>query len=231
MDNREMRQNSLSPIEGQTRLKPKGDRPTTEPGPQLSQPYISRSRRRHRSELKIKLLQIALGSLIFLFSLIILLMWLYTSKLSAENDQISAEFYKQARQLTATTEALEKLQGEMKTLLQGRLPHLVPLEYDKAIPITHKYLRNIIFTLIKAQGRVATEYRVVLQNDTLSVIHPEVKILLFDHVGIQIGSAEIISTALTADEAVLDPGEVRSYSGSIELFQEGDPHYFLVTAR
>ncbi|WP_240761676.1 hypothetical protein [Nitrosococcus wardiae] len=158
-------------------------------------------------------------------------MWLYTSKLSAENDQISAEFYKQSRQLTATTAALEKLQGEMKTLVQGRLPRLVPLEYDEAISITYKYLRNIIFTLIKAQGEITTEYRVVLQNDTLSVIRPEVKILLFDHAGIQIGSAEITNMMLTPDEAVLDPGEVRSYSGSIELFHEGKPHYFLVTAR
>src|SRR5690606_23508616 len=105
-------QNSLSPIEGQARPKPKGDRATTEPSPQFSQPYISRSRRRHRSELKIKLLQIALGSLIFLFSLAILLVWLYISRLSAENDRLSAELYKQTRELTATTAALEKLQHE-----------------------------------------------------------------------------------------------------------------------
>jgi hypothetical protein len=157
-------------------------------------------------------------------------MWFYTSGLSVENEHISAELYRQTQQLTATKAALEKLQGERDSLIQGRLPNLLPLEYDKAIPLTEKYLRNIIFTLIKNQEKVATEYRVVLQNDTLSVIHPEVKILFFGDLGIQIGAAEITPYELDTDEATLEPGEIRSYSGPIELFREGIPHYFLVIA-
>jgi hypothetical protein len=158
-------------------------------------------------------------------------MWLYTSKLSVENKRASAELYKQTQQLTAATVALEKLQGERDSLIRGRLPNLLPLEYDKAIPITGKYVQNIIFTLIKNQEKTATEYRVVLQNDTSSVIHPKVKILLFDNLGIQIGAAEITDYGLAADEVTLHPGEIRSYSRTIELFREGGPYYFLVIAR
>jgi hypothetical protein len=193
-------------------------------------PYTSHSRRRYRSELKIKLLQITLGSLIFLFSLVALLMWLYISGLSVENERVSAKFHKQAEQLATVTAALKKLQSERDAWIQGRLPNLLPLEYDKAISLTEKYLHNIIFTLIKNQEKVATEYRVVLQNDTLSVIYPEVEILFFGNLGIQIGSAEITSDGATVDEVALNPGEIRSYSGPIELFRKESPRYFLVIA-
>jgi hypothetical protein len=216
-------------IEGE--IQPTAQQYITDLSPQL-RPYTSRPRRRYRnrSELKIKLLQITLGSLIFLFSLIVLLMWLYTSGLSVENERVSAKFYRQAQQLTAVTAALKKLKNERDILVQGRLPNLLPLEYDKAISLTEKYLRNIIFTLVKNQEKVATEYRLVLQNDTLSVIYPEVKILFFGSLGIQIGAAEITSDGATIDEATLDPGEIRSYSGPIELSREGSPRYFLVIA-
>ncbi|KFI23272.1 hypothetical protein [Nitrosococcus oceani] len=226
MDKHDIRQDPLLSVEEQDWPQPRRDSSAPSPSSEFMRSYTSRTGRRRRSALKIKLLQLALGSSIFLFSLTILLLWIYTSGLSAENNRISAEFNKQRRHLVAATAALEKLQNERNALVQGRLPYLLPLEYDRAISVTDQYLRNIIFTLTKNHGETATEYRVVLQNDGSSAIYPEVKILLFDKLGIQVGSAEITNGEQSSDETILDPGEVRSYSGSVNFFRQGSPHYF-----
>ncbi|ABA57466.1 hypothetical protein Noc_0955 [Nitrosococcus oceani ATCC 19707] len=226
MDKHDIHQDPLLSVEEQDWPQSKQDSSAPSPSSEFIRPYTGRTGRRRRSALKIKLLQLALGSSIFLFSLTILLLWIYISGLSAENNRISAEFNKQRRHLVAATAALEKLQNERNALVQGRLPYLLPLEYDRAISVTDQYLRNIIFTLTKNQGETATEYRVVLQNDGSSAIYPEVKILLFDKLGIQVGSAEITNGEQSSDEAILDPGEVRSYSGSVNFFRPGNPHYF-----
>jgi hypothetical protein len=69
-----------------------------------------------------------------------------------------------------------------------------------------------------------------MQNDTLSVIHPMVEILLFNDIGIQIGLAQVEHTdaSTMTGRAALDPGEVRSFTAAIDLVREEQPHYFLL---
>jgi hypothetical protein len=122
---------------------------------------------------------------------------------------------------------LKRLRNERDSLIQGRLPNLLPLEYDKLLSFTGEYLRSIIFTLTKGWGESATEYHIVLQNNTKVAIYPEVKILFFGNRGIQIGEAKVIPYGLAAYGKMIAPGEIRSYSGSIKLFPQEDPYYFL----
>lgn len=131
------------------------------------------------------------------------------------------------------------LRHERDSLMRGKLPNLLPLEYDKIISLKEKYLRNITFTLTKDQGEETTEYRIVLQNNTRLAVRPTVKVLFFGNSGIRIGIAEMTSRRLVsdkqilytesaADKQILFPGEIRSYSGSIELSRQGSPYHFLI---
>src|SRR5699024_1098898 len=86
---------------------------------------------------------------------------------------------------------------------------------------------------------VTTEYRIVLQNNARFAIRPTVKVLFFGNFGVQISIAEMTPYRLApdkeilypesaADRQTLYPGEIRSYSGSIELSHQGSPYHFLI---
>lgn len=198
------------------------------PAEQYSQPI--RSYRRHRSESKIKFLQILLVSLMFFFSLVVLFMGLHTFRLSAKSERISAELHKRTRQLVEVEVSLKRLRSERDSLIQGGgLPDLLPLKYDQIFSFAREYLRSITFTLTKSWGQSVTEYHVVLQNNTQTTIEPEVRVIFFGSRGIQIGEAKAIY-GLTTYGKVVAPGEIRSYSGSIKLLPQENPYYFLAIA-
>ena len=132
--------------------------------------------------------------------------------------------------MKAASSELETARNAMDTLVQNRIPGLLPLKYDEAISVDDKYIRNIIFTLVKNGKKRNYEYRLVMHNDTLSVIRPVVEILLFNDIGIQIGVTQVENTdaSTETERSVLDPGEVRSYTSSIDLIRDEEPSYFLL---
>ena len=140
------------------------------------------------------------------------------------------ELRKQQVAMQAVNTELETVRKELDTLVKERIPGLLPLKYDEAISVDDKYIRNIIFTEVKNAKKRNYEYRLVMHNDTLSVIHPKVEILLFNDIGIQIGIAEVdyMNKSSEASHVALDPGEVRSYTSSINLLRNEEPRYFLL---
>ncbi|MDV7391936.1 hypothetical protein RZS08_11300, partial [Arthrospira platensis SPKY1] len=68
------------------------------------------------------------------------------------------------------------------------------------------------------------------QNNTRSLVWPEIRIYLFNALGIQVGGAAIGTQEPTAlKTSSLGVGEVRSYAGSLELIDPNEaPRYFLV---
>ncbi len=140
------------------------------------------------------------------------------------------EFRKQEIAVKVITSELETARSALDTLVQGRIPALLPLKYDEAITVDEEYIRNIIFTLVKNGKKRNYEYRLVMHNDSLSVIRPVVEILLFNDIGIQIGVAKVkyMDAASGTERSVLDPGEVRSYTSSIDLLRDEEPSYFLL---
>ncbi len=121
---------------------------------------------------------------------------------------------------------------ERDLLVKGRIPELLPVEYDVAIDINEENIRNIIFTLARNGSNKIYEYRIVLSNETLAIIHPKVEILVFNDVGMQIGMAQISTSDATSGSGrpSLDPGEVRSYTGVIQLTRSEEPRYFLLVS-
>ena len=192
--------------------------------------HSRRSRSSYRCEAKIRRYKYLLAGISTLFLLIYIFTWFHIARKSTEHEQTVLELRKQEVALKAVTSELETVRNEMDALVQDRIPGLLPLKYDEAITVDDKYIRNIIFTLVKNGKKRNYEYRLVMQNDTLSVIRPVVEILLFDDTGIQIGVTQVESkdSSTGTGRSALDPGEVRSYTSSIHLNHDKEPSYFLL---
>ena len=190
-----------------------------------------RSRSSYRCEAKIRRYKYLLAGISILFLLIYIFTWFHIARESTEHEQTLLELRKQEIALKAVTSELETVRNEMDALVQNRIPGLLPLKYDEAITVDDSYIRNIIFTLVKNGKKRNYEYRLVMHNDTLSVIRPVVEILLFDDTGIQIGMTQVEyrDASTVTEHSALDPGEVRSYTSSIELLRDAEPSYFLLT--
>ena len=189
-----------------------------------------RSRSSYRNETRIRRYRYLLAGILILFLLIYLFTWFYVARKSAETEQALLELRIQEKTLDTINSELETVRNERDTLVQGRIPGLVPLRYDETITTDNKYIRNIIFTMVKNGNKETYEYRLVMHNDTLSVVHPMVEILLFNDIGIQIGLAQAKNTDAYTGTArsALGPGEVRSYTAAINLIRDEAPHYFLL---
>ena len=188
------------------------------------------SRSAYRYEARIRRYKILLAGIAILFMLTYLFTWFYITRKSAESEQALLELRLQEKKLKTLNSELDTVRNERDALVQGRIPGLLPLKYDETITPEHQYIRNIIFTMVKNGQQENYEYRLVIQNDTLSVIHPMVEILLFNDIGIQIGLSRVQHKAVSTatGRASLDPGEVRSYTATIDLIRDEDPHYFLL---
>lgn len=189
-----------------------------------------RSRSSYRCNARIRRYQYLLAGISIFFLLIYIFTWLHTSRKSTDNEKVLLELRKQEITLEAVSSELETVRSEMDMLVQNRIPGLLPLKYDEAINFDDSYIRNIIFTQVRNGKKRNYEYRLVMHNDTLSVIHPVVEILLFNDIGIQVGVTQVEYTDASTGtgRSVLDPGEVRSYTSSIDLIRDEEPSYFLL---
>lgn len=202
-------------------------------GGQTSRPSrrVRLSRSRYRSETRLRRYRYLLVGLSILFTLVYIFTLFHFAGKSAAQQQAIIDLRKHEASLSNLTRELETVKTERDALVQGRIPNLLPLTYDEAITIGEEYVRNIIFTLVKNGKKKIYEYRLVLHNDSLVVVRPKVEIFLFNDIGIQIGVAQVTASDATTnvDRIELDPGEVRSYSATIDMIRDEEPSYFLLT--
>jgi hypothetical protein len=179
-------------------------------------------------------LRAALYVTLTLFGLVLVLGWVYTTamraRLTAATDHIAVlESEAAGLKLELTT-----LRTERDALASGHLPGLVPLEYDRALPIEQQYVRNVIFTETGTAGAPQYEYRLVVANPGPGPLHPTVRLLFFDERGIQVGESRVEEDAgaSAADTGSwLQPNETRSYSAVVALQHEAAPRYFLLVVQ
>lgn len=140
-----------------------------------------------------------------------------------ENAVLQDELAKVRQELNQAGPELEQSRKTASEMTKGRLPHLRDLEPDKVLQINDTYLKNIVFTVLNQDGIKSHEYKLVMENSTARTIHPEVRILVFDRYGVQIGGDEVASRADIA------PGESRSHSSVINRFIDEEPRYFYIS--
>jgi hypothetical protein len=193
--------------------------------------HSSRSQSSYRHQTKIQRYKMYLAAVTLLFLIVLFFTWLHSAKEVSKHNQSLLDLRKQEVVVKNLTAELETVKKERDILVQKRIPGLIPLLYDEAITIDHEFVRNIIFTLAKSGKKNIYEYRLVLHNNSLTVVRPKAEIILFNDIGIQIGMAQIEQTDATTElegGTALDPGEVRSYTAAINLIRDEKPSYFLL---
>jgi hypothetical protein len=152
------------------------------------------------------------------------------SEIEAEKEAIASELLEADLEIERLGPELESSLKKIAALVSSRLPGLHKLEYDRVIRIGNGYAKNIVFTALKKWQELKYEYKLVLENDGLSPIVPQVDLVIFDDVGIQLGRATIDpkSGSTSENKRVIDPGESRSYSSVLKLNRNGEPAFFAV---
>jgi hypothetical protein len=158
---------------------------------------------------------------------------LVAGKLILDEVTIQRDLTRKGRENLERAQAeLAQVRAELEAVVRGRLPLSRPMEYEKVLPIGEKYIKNVVFNQSQHGIQQACEYRIVLYNQEAMPIQPRVRILLFDRAGMQVGMAEVGQDGEGTDLRLhgLTPGEVRSYSGSIELMTPREPEFFMLKA-
>jgi hypothetical protein len=182
-------------------------------------------RRRHHTS-KTRLI-VVLGLILVLETALLLAAYIRMSVADKENMELAAAERKQAEELAMLRPQVDRLREELKALTESRLPGLQRLEFDKVIPIDQDYVKNVVFSMAGKGDQKHYEYKLVLHNGALNLVHPQVDILFFDRVGIQVGLARIgVQKDGTPTLEMMDRGEIRSFSSSVELTGEVQPEYF-----
>jgi len=151
------------------------------------------------------------------------------ASLNRTNGILRAQLDKKQDELTQLrpelAEARAEARKDLESLIESRFPQLHKLEFDKVIPVHEEYVRNILFTLIKKNDERRHEYRLLMENTAPASVLPEVRVLLFDQLGVQLGMGQL------EKQEPLASGESRSFSSFIETFVEGEPRYFYVSVK
>ncbi len=195
----------------------------------------SRRSRRHQSRHSRSLRNFKLATLLFGLGFVgafigWIHVWMSLGASELERLRLAADLRHRNGDLTSCQATADRLQGKLDSLVQGRLPDLMPFTLDRTLDIHRRYVKNLAFTRVGRGDHQHYEYRVVLDNASGQVLTPEVRILLFDDSGIQIGDARLDrKNAANAEDTALDflaPGESRSYFGTIKIEDGGIPKYF-----
>ncbi|WP_145986584.1 hypothetical protein [Methylocaldum marinum] len=186
--------------------------------------YHSKYRRSSRTRL---IFFLSIGLIVETTALLVLFIQLILS--GQENLELTVVEKKQSQELQRLQPEVEKLRTELAALTASRLPNLTKLEFDKVIPLDLGYVKNIVFTVAGKDSDKHYEYKIVMHNSELTLIHPEVDILFFDRVGIQVGLSRIgFHEDGTPNLDMLERGEVRSFSAMVDLMDDANPEYFRV---
>jgi hypothetical protein len=166
--------------------------------------------------------------------LVLLFGWVYTHALRARTAAGAERNAQLETEIAQLKLELESLRGERDALATGKLPGLIPLEFDRAIEPGRPYVRNVIFTQTGTRGDQRYEYRMVIANPGPAPLRPAARLLFFDERGIQVGESDVDRDAAAgASEtgAWLQSGETRSYTSVVEMREGATPRYFLLVVQ
>jgi len=191
--------------------------------PQLTRKYL-KLKKKHR-----ELERMFLGTTI---GLVVLTLFLGGWAFKATSNYRGAMHsrYLESEALKTAQVEIDATKAELAALVENRIPNLRTFAADEVIPIGESYVRNVAFTVARKEGLPIYEYKVVVSNETDIMVRPEIEILMFDNIGIEIGRSKV--PVKSADGPVsnftLYPNEVESYGSDIALGPNVTPSYFKV---
>jgi cell division protein FtsB len=190
--------------------------------------HRARPNHRHTRSYTVVLLYIALVALL----LVVLGLSIRLGMYARDYARLNTLEQTRAAQLVEQQEEAAALRAELDAMVQERLPRLTPITLDQVIPVNDHYVRNVMFMVTRKGREERYEYTMVMDNNGLQHVYPDVKIMLFDRSGIQVGVAEVgYDRSGRPNENVLERGEIRTHSSLIQLFDESPPEYYLIRAK
>lgn len=161
-------------------------------------------------------------------SLYLLVSYIRMSIAEADTLELTLSERKQQQELDILRPQAQKLRADIETLGKGGLPELTRLEFDKVLTMDQDYVKNVVFTVSGKGNDRVYEYKMVMHNGSLNLIHPQVDILFFDPQGIQVGMSRlgVQNDGVTPTLEVMERGEIRSFSSQIQLSDNAKPGYF-----
>lgn len=189
-----------------------------------------RAHRAHAWSRRSKLLVLVIMALALVDFFTALLLGAQVYTLNRQNQDLRGNLAQAEEELQRVTPEVQRLRNDLDALVRGKLPRLRKLEYDRVLALDDRYLKNITFTEIMSRDRRGHEYKLVVQNNSSAPLWPEIQLLIFNELGIQIGSAEIGTGQPNAlKTGSLGVGEARSYTAAMELAdRSATPAYFLI---
>jgi hypothetical protein len=128
---------------------------------------------------------------------------------------------------------LAEMNNDLRILLANRIPGISEISFSRPMEINNQYVRNL--TLVRSGTGVDRRIRfsVLLENGRSQPLLPQVKILLFDEVGLQLGVVKLEKSQAgdNVKNAEMAPGETRQYNGEVPLERDAPPRYFVVEVR
>ncbi len=122
-------------------------------------------------------------------------------------------------------EEYENIKEQMASLVQGKVPGLNPIVFDKVIMVEKHYVKSMLLNVNGKEKKKQYEFSINLQNKFGNIMQPRIKIYLFDRTGLQIGIADLYHFK----DEILVPGEKRTYHGKFDVrMKDREPAYFIV---
>jgi len=150
-------------------------------------------------------------------------------RVSNENLKLVSDLEQANYRIESLSSDIQNLRKDNDTLVQGRIPGLIPLKFDDPFNIENKMLKSVVFTRTNHNGKTVYEYLAVVHNTTQDVIRPASLLIFFNKLGVEVGKSRV-AISLDFDNQVqsvaLQPGESHSFSGSIEKISNDEPVYF-----
>jgi hypothetical protein len=191
----------------------------------------SRGSRQHRSKIRTRII-VGLSLGLFLMTVTAVILSFKLDSCGRDMSDLLVKEGKQARRLAELEPKLVDMELEIAALVKSRLPHLLPLEFDKVFTLNQDYARNIVFSISGKRGKNSKkhyEYKLVMDNLALTPIHPHIQIILFDRDGVQVGFSEFgVDKEGVPTLDILEHDESRSQTGEVIFTDEAEPRYFTV---
>jgi len=167
-----------------------------------------------------------ISTALLLLTCIGLALWGYQqSTRAAAMERQQAKIKSLTAQLYAAKTELEETRRNLDTLVNGRIPGLLPFQVGEPIAVDIPFVRELSFSPATPP---ASDYvcKLVIENDSSDLIRPIITVIAFDEVGTQVAWARLVD----ASHEPLRVGEIRSFFANIVTEDGIAPRNFRITS-
>jgi hypothetical protein len=193
----------------------------------------SRSQSRTKKIGELRLMVTGLLILLMVAAMVAIYYWAKVGPLDAEVLSLATDLSHAQKELDKARELLRTQDSEISAMMTRRIPGVAELTFDNLVNVNDKYLRKLTFNQSGVGQNKVVAFHAVLENKGRAPMLPDVRIHLFDRMGLQTGVVKLGKEHAGGDAALaeLRPEETRTYSGPIPAERDAESKYFMVEIR